>query len=66
MIAAWRLQRAEAGGLLPGVPSNAAQAGAVAGGQGVAGSQAAAGVQIPGTRAAADQTANARFPRSAR
>jgi outer membrane protein len=40
----WRLQRAEAGGALPGVPSAAAQAGQVASGQGVAGSQNAAGV----------------------
>ena len=59
VIAGWRVQRAEAGGLLPGVPGNAAQAGAVAVGQGVAGSQAAAGVQIAGTRAATNQTANA-------
>ena len=59
VIAGWRVQRAEAGGLLPGVPGNASQAGAVAVGQGVAGSQAAAGVQIAGTRAATNQTANA-------
>lgn len=44
LLAEWRLQRSEAGGLLPGVPSGAAQAGSVAAGQGVTGSQTAAGV----------------------
>ena len=44
VTADWRLQRAEAGGALPGVPSAAAQAGQVAAGQGVAGSQTSAGV----------------------
>lgn len=42
--ALWRVTRAEAGGALPGVPSGSAQAGSVASGQGVLGSQAAAGV----------------------
>ena len=45
LIAAWNLQRAQAGGALPGVPSGASQAGTVASGQGVAGSQQAAGVR---------------------
>ncbi len=40
----WRLQRAEAGGALPGVQSGASQASSVTSGQGVLGSQAAAGV----------------------
>ncbi len=44
MVAEWQLERSRAGGALPGVPSSAAQAGNVANGQGVAGSQAAAGV----------------------
>ena len=44
IMASWRLERAKAGGALPGVPSVASQAGTVAAGQGVAGSQAAAGV----------------------
>lgn len=44
VIAAWNLERSEAGGALPGVPSLSGQAGSVASGQGVAGSQAAAGV----------------------
>jgi len=38
------LRRQEAGGPLPGVPSGASQVGSVASGQGVSGSQAAAGV----------------------
>ena len=45
LISAWQLERAQAGGALPGVPSSASQAGSVASGQGVAGSQAAAGVR---------------------
>jgi outer membrane protein len=43
-LALWNLERAQAGGALPGVPSNASAATSVANGQGVAGSQAAAGV----------------------
>jgi outer membrane protein len=50
-ISAWNLERAQAGGALPGVPSGASQAGSVASGQGVAGSEAAAGVSVPGGRA---------------
>jgi outer membrane protein len=44
LIAAWNLERSQAGGALPGVPSGASLAGSVANGQGIAGSQAAAGV----------------------
>ncbi|WP_321471892.1 TolC family protein [uncultured Paludibaculum sp.] len=44
LTAQWQLTRAEAGGSLPGVPSGASQAQSVASGQGVLGSQAAAGV----------------------
>lgn len=44
LTALWQLNRAEAGGTLPGVPSGASQAQSVASGQGVLGSQAAAGV----------------------
>jgi outer membrane protein TolC len=40
----WQLERAEAGGALPGVPSGSSLANSVAVGQGVEGSQAAAGV----------------------
>jgi outer membrane protein len=38
------LERAEAGGALPGVPAASSQVGSVSSGQGIAGSQAAAGV----------------------
>ena len=55
----WNLTRAEAGGLLPGVPSNASQAGSVALGQGVLGSQQAAGVSIPGTTSGRTLSTNA-------
>jgi outer membrane protein TolC len=48
ILADWQLERSQAGGALPGVPSSAAQAGNVANGQGVAGSQAAAGVSTGG------------------
>jgi len=44
----WRLERAQAGGALPGVPSGSAQSSSVASGQGVLGSQAAAGVKTGG------------------
>src|SRR5690349_8592909 len=40
----WNLERAEAGGALPGVPAASSQVGSVSSGQGIAGSQAAAGV----------------------
>ena len=59
VIMNWNLIRSEAGGLLPGVPSNASQAGSVASGQGVAGSQQAAGVIIPGTTSGRTQSTNA-------
>jgi outer membrane protein TolC len=49
-ISQWQLERSQAGGALPGVPSGASQAGSVASGQGVAGSEAAAGVSVPGGR----------------
>jgi outer membrane protein TolC len=44
LVAEWQVVRAQAGGPLPGVPSSASLAGSVASGQGIAGSQAAAGV----------------------
>jgi len=49
ITAAWNLTRAEAGGALPGVPNAASQTSSVASGQGVLGSQAAAGVRGGGT-----------------
>ena len=59
LVATWNVTRSEAGGALPGVPSNASQAGAVAAGQGVTGSQQAAGVRIAGAGANRNQTVNA-------
>ena len=56
--AEWRVKRAEAGGALPGVPSGASQTVSVASGQGVLGSQAAAGVQ-GGNNGTVRGTANA-------
>ena len=44
ILSAWNLERSQAGGALPGVPAGASFVGSVASGQGVAGSQAAAGV----------------------
>ncbi len=48
LIDQWSLERLEAGGALPGVPSASSQAGSVASGEGVAGSQSAAGVSTGG------------------
>ena len=48
LAAEWRLQRAEAGGPLRGVTSGNSQIGNVASGQGVAGSQASAGLSNGG------------------
>ncbi len=58
-ISEWQLERAQAGGALPGVPSGASQAGSVASGQGVTGSQAAAGVTAPGASSTTGRTSNA-------
>jgi outer membrane protein TolC len=59
ILSAWQLERSQAGGALPGVPSGAAQAGSVASGQGIAGSQAAAGVSLTGGGGGAGGTSNA-------
>ena len=59
IIARWNVERSEAGGALPGVPNPASQAGSVAVGQGVAGSQAAAGVSIVGAGGRTKQNTNA-------
>jgi len=58
LIAGWNITRAQAGGALPGVPSNSSQVGAAALGQGVAGSQAAAGIALPGSNGGRSQTTN--------
>src|SRR5947209_5179963 len=55
----WNLQRAEAGGALPGVPSASTQASSVTRGEGVRGSQAAAGVNANGANGSGTNTANA-------
>lgn len=59
ILAEWQLERSRAGGALPGVPSGASQVGSVANGQGVVGSQAAAGVTPFTTAATTTNTANA-------
>jgi outer membrane protein len=59
LASAWQVERAEAGGALPGVPSTASQAFSVASGQGVLGSQAAAGVSIAGAGGNSNRTVNA-------
>lgn len=58
-LMAWNLERAQAGGALPGVPSGASLSSSVASGQGVIGSQQAAGVSLPGLRGGSSGTANA-------
>jgi outer membrane protein TolC len=59
LIDLWNLERAEAGGPLPGVPSGFSQAGSVASGQGVAGSLAASGVNTGGGNQNASNSVNA-------
>jgi outer membrane protein len=58
-LMAWNLERSEAGGALPGVPSGATQSASVANGQGVLGSQQAAGLNLPGLRGGSGGTTNA-------
>jgi outer membrane protein len=53
---AWNLERSSAGGALPGVPSGASQSASVQSGQGVLGSQQAAGVNLAGSRGGASNT----------
>jgi outer membrane protein TolC len=55
----WRVERAEAGGALPGVPTGASQTASIASGQGVLGSQAAAGIKLGGAGFGPGSTANA-------
>ncbi len=61
VLARVRLTRAEAGGALPGVPSAAAQAGTVASGQGVLGTQSAAGVAGGGSERVSRGAGNAQI-----
>ncbi len=53
ILSAWNLERSAAGGALPGVPSGATQSASIQSGQGVLGSQQAAGVSLAGTRGGA-------------
>ena len=55
----WSLERAQAGGALPGVPSASSQATSVTRGEGVRGSQAAAGVSSGTGSGTGSNTANA-------
>ena len=59
ILSAWQLERSQAGGALPGVPSLSSQAGSVASGQGVAGSEQAAGVISTGGTSSKTTTTNA-------
>ena len=56
---AWRLERAQAGGALPGIQGAAGQAAQVASGQGVLGSQASAGVTVNSNATAGRGAGNA-------
>ena len=58
-LQAWNLERSQAGGALPGVPSGSSQASSVQSGQGVLGAQQAAGVSLPGSRGGSGGTSNA-------
>lgn len=55
----WNLERAEAGGALPGVPSASSLGSSVTRGEGVQGSQAAAGVSTGGSGGSGNTTVNA-------
>ncbi len=61
LIDQWSLVRFEAGGALPGVPSGSSQAGSVASGQGVLGSQAAAGLGGGGGNSSSGGTVGAQI-----
>ena len=58
-LQAWNLERSQAGGALPGVPSGSSQASSITSGQGVLGAQQAAGVSTPGSRGGSGGTTNA-------
>jgi outer membrane protein len=59
LLADWNLERARAGGALPGVPNGASTVGSVASGQGVVGSETAAGVVSTGGTTPTNKTSNA-------
>lgn len=55
-LMAWNLERSQAGGTLPGVPSGSSQASSIQNGQGVLGSAAAAGVSFAAARGGSNGT----------
>jgi outer membrane protein len=55
-LMAWNLERSQAGGTLPGVPSGSSQASSIQNGQGVLGSAAAAGVSFAASRGGSNGT----------
>jgi len=59
LLGVWNLERAQAGGALPGVPNSTSQSQSVASGQGVAGSQQAAGVSGGGNNSSNNNTVGA-------
>lgn len=61
IASAWQIERSQAGGALPGIPTSASQAGSVASGQGVAGSQAAAGVTSAPSASTSSTVGNAQI-----
>lgn len=58
ILSAWNLERSQAGGALPGVPSGATQSASFANGQGVLGSQQGAGLSLPGLRGGSNGSTN--------
>ena len=58
-IAEWNVERSQAGGSLPGVPSGASSASSVASGQGLQGAQSAAGVAAGGANQTSRSSGNA-------
>jgi outer membrane protein TolC len=58
-ISEWNVERSQAGGALPGVPSGASNASSVASGQGLQGAQSAAGVASGGANQTSRSSGNA-------
>ena len=57
-IMAWNLERSQAGGTLPGVPSGSSQASSIQNGQGALGAAAAAGVSFAAARGGSNGTSS--------
>jgi outer membrane protein TolC len=58
-ISEWNVERSQAGGALPGVPSGASTANSVASGQGLQGAQSAAGISSGGANQTSRSSGNA-------